>query len=139
MNLLSPFAVLAVILPAPAGAQSPTPENSQTLTFNRSDVQTLLQAGMPSYDPIVHYAGLGDNPHTAVLWVSQGTSSDSMHTALVEAMALACMADGEAVSKWKGIYDVAAGQDAQPPASAPDPYSNRHKLLQAIGEMIGSH
>ncbi|HEY9085708.1 MAG TPA: hypothetical protein VIN40_07210 [Candidatus Tyrphobacter sp.] len=90
---------------------------------------------MPSYDPLVHYAGLGSDPRTAIVWVREGASSDAIQSALLGVMILACMDDGEAGSKWKSFYDLASAADARVPASAPDPYLNRHKLVQAI---IGS-
>jgi hypothetical protein len=149
---------LAATFAVPALAQ----QNSNS--FSASDVHTLLTAvscelspqckhievtfvspsHMPAYDPLVHYVGLASDPQTAVVWVSQAATdqpaqSAAMKKALLGAMLLACMDDGEAGTTWKNIYNSAAAADATLPAGSPDPYLNRHKLVEAIEVAVGSH
>jgi hypothetical protein len=153
------LAVLVAMLTAPTVAQSPAPEVTQSPNFGSDDVRMLLKAvhceltpqcsqvhvqsvpasRMPSYDPVVHYVGLGSDPHVAILWVNKAASGASLQKALFDGMLLACMDDGEAGPKWKSLYDLAAAADARLPSDAAGPYLNRHKLAQSVDDIVDSH
>jgi len=153
------LAVLVTLLTVPTLAQSPGPGAAQSPTFGSDDVQALLKAvhceltpqcsqvhvesvpasQMPLYDPVVHYVGLGSDPHVAILLVSKDAPSAAMQRALFDGMLLACMDDGEAGPKWKSLYDLAAAADARLLANAADPYLNRHKLTQSVDAIVNSH
>ncbi len=90
---------------------------------------------LPSYDPLVHYAGIGadDHPNHPVVMSNQSAQpGDATQDALASAFMLAVMDSGEAGPKWKSIYDAAAAADAALPPSAPDPYLHRHELTQQL-------
>jgi|ERR1700693_1542308 len=152
-------AVLVAILTMPSVAQSPVPGATQNPTFGSDDVRALLKAAhcelsplcsqvhvqsvpasqIPSYDPVVHYVGLGSDTHVAILRVNKDASRGSLEKAFFDGMLLACMDDGEAGPKWKSLYDLAAAADAKLPTDAADPYLNRHKLAQSVDAIVNSH
>jgi hypothetical protein len=96
-------------------------------------LQTKPAETMPSYDPLVFYAGLGadrSQPYKPVIWTVADTSAKGYQHALIRAFVMAVMATGEAGPKFKRAYDVATGEDRSLPSSAPDPYVNRHALTE---------
>jgi len=94
---------------------------------------------MPSYDPDIHYAGLDpQNPHAAIVWVSEKAKQNVSSNMLAGPFALAAMETGSAGTAWKQVYDRVARADAQLPAGASDSYVNRHALEAAVETFLTS-
>ena len=96
-------------------------------------LETKPAETMPSYDPLVFYAGLGadrSQPYKPVIWTVADTSAKGYQHALIRAFVMAVMSTGEAGPKFKRAYDVATAEDRSLPSSAPDPYANRHALTE---------
>jgi hypothetical protein len=102
-------------------------------------LETKPAETMPSYDPLVFYAGLGadrSQPYKPVIWTVADTSAKGYQHALIRAFVMAVIATGEAGPKFKRAYDVATGEDRSLPSSAPDPYANRHALTEPFVEEL---
>jgi len=104
------------------------------------NVVSKAPADMPTYDPFAHYAGLVPNgkPGEATLWMVKNfdVKNPAAGPAFRAAEELACMDTGDAGPKWKAIYDIAAGADANLSASQSDRYLNRHILTTTIQTAI---
>ncbi len=145
---------------APAAADSVQIEG---VTITPNDVQQLLAAlhtalqpndntipihvsvkkpsEMPSYDPQSHYAGTGKDSNgarTFLVWINGGLKGKDMQDAIMSAFVLAVTDGGYAGPDFKKLYDVFAQEDAQLPAAAPDPLSNRHRFATALVKQINS-
>jgi hypothetical protein len=146
---LSPASALCAD-PTPAPTVSTAPAAEQ---FDRVDVVTLMAvvleelkqyqgsilletrpaSGMPAWDPLVFYAGVGvsrQQPFRPVVWTVAETKSKGYEHALLRAYVMAVMDTGEAGPKFKRAYDAAAGADQALPAAAPDPYRYRHAAAE---------
>jgi hypothetical protein len=102
-------------------------------------LQTRPAEAMPSYDPLVFYAGPGADrrqPYKPVVWTVADTTTKGYEHALIRAYVMAVMETGEAGPKFKKAYDVAAGEDRSLPSAAPDPYVNRHALAEPFVEEL---
>ncbi len=155
------LAFAATALAGQVGAQTaPSPAASQSaadIKFTSQDVAALLKAmqdaqtspkfrievigkdpsQMPSYDPIVHYAGIDAGTGAAVIWlVHSAPKTKEGATAFLSAMELACMDTGFAGPHWKAIYDKVAASDAALPAEVANRYQGRLQLTARIQGII---
>lgn len=96
---------------------------------------------MPSYDPQSHYAGAGRDSNGArdfQVWISGDLKGKDMENAITGAFVLAVTDGGYAGPAFKKLYDVLAQEDAQLPATATDPFLNRHRFAAALIKQINS-
>lgn len=97
---------------------------------------------MPSYDPQSHYAGTGRDSSGIpdyLVWVNSDLKGKDVENALVASFVLALTDGGYAGAAFKRLYDVYAQEDAQLPATAPDPFLNRHRFAAALVKQINSN
>jgi hypothetical protein len=114
-------------------------QDAETSPKIRIDVIGKEPAQMPTYDAIVHYAGI-DGSGSAVIWMVKSPPKTKEAAAmLLAAMELACMDTGFAGTQWKAIYDKVAAADAALPATVANRYQNRLQLTQRIAEIIDSY
>ena len=164
MKLAVLMMALGIALLAPALAQSPTPSpaapSATDIQFTAHDVATLLKAtkdaetspnitinvvskdpsNMPTYDPVVHYAGVDAKSGAATIWIMKSPpKTPAAARALLAAMELACMATGFAGPQWKAIYDRVAAWDAALPGTPLNPYKYRLALTARIQAIVDSY
>jgi hypothetical protein len=153
--IASAHAGRALAAPSPSPSASPAPNVSATPApqFDRVDVVTLMAVvieelkqyqgsielqtkpspAMPTWDPLVFYAGVGADRHQPfrpIVWTIADTKTKGYEHALLRAYVMAVMDTGEAGPKFKRAYDVAAGEDQSLPGNVPDPYLNRHAVAE---------
>jgi hypothetical protein len=94
---------------------------------------------MPSYDPAWHYSGIAASqagPKTLSVWFNRDLKGPALETAIAQAFLLALTDGGFGGATFKEIYDAAAAKDAQLPATATDPYLNRHQLAVELTKLL---
>jgi len=97
---------------------------------------------MPSYDQRYHYVGIVQDAKGARqlhVWINGDLSGTDSENAIAAVFMLAIADGGYAGPAFKNLYDIFAKKDAQLPASAPDPFLNRHRFAAALVDQLNAN